>query len=53
MSSTKAGAAFDAFLPEALKLSQAQRIWNPTDGAMPALFLSHGAPPLFDDGPWM
>lgn len=53
MSSNKAGAAFDAFLPDALKRSQAQRTWNPADGAMPALFLSHGAPPLFDDGPWM
>ena len=53
MSSQRAGAAFDAFLPEALKRSQAHRSWTPTDGPMPALFISHGAPPLFDDGPWM
>ena len=23
--------------------------WTPGDGALPALYLSHGAPPLFDD----
>lgn len=48
-----AGAAFDAFLPDAAIRSGAQRAWQPGDGRMPVLFLSHGAPPLFDDGPWM
>ncbi|MDP9827149.1 dioxygenase family protein [Kineosporia succinea] len=47
------GAAFDAFLPGALATSRAQRDWTPQDGALPALYLSHGAPPLFDDGEWM
>lgn len=47
------GAAFDALLPEALAKSALQRSWQPGDPPMPALFLSHGAPPLFDDGPWM
>jgi 4,5-DOPA dioxygenase extradiol len=29
------------------------RAWRPEDGALPALYLSHGAPPLFEDGDWM
>jgi 4,5-DOPA dioxygenase extradiol len=27
--------------------------WTPDDGALPALYLSHGAPPLFEDAGWM
>jgi 4,5-DOPA dioxygenase extradiol len=27
--------------------------WTPAYGAMPALYLSHGAPPLFEDAGWM
>lgn len=27
--------------------------WQPADGALPALYISHGAPPLFEDGDWM
>ena len=50
---TAPGAAFDAFLPGALATSKVQRPWTVEDGALPALYLSHGAPPLFDDGPWM
>lgn len=50
---TPAGAAFDAFLPGALGRSAAQIPWRPSDGPLPVLFLSHGAPPLFDDGGWM
>lgn len=45
--------AFDAFVPAALAASRAQRAWTPEDGALPSIYLSHGAPPLFDDGPWM
>ena len=26
--------------------------WTPADGAMPALYLGHGAPPLLDDALW-
>lgn len=29
------------------------RQWTPDDGPLPALYVSHGAPPLFEDGPWM
>ncbi|MFI5936465.1 dioxygenase [Actinoplanes sp. NPDC051494] len=46
-------AAYDAFLPEALRAARAQRDWTPADGPMPAMYLSHGAPPLFDDGAWL
>ena len=45
--------AYDEFLVEALPRARAQRAWTPDDGALPALYLSHGAPPLFDDGPWL
>jgi hypothetical protein len=27
--------------------------WKPDDGPLPALYLSHGAPPLFEDADWM
>ncbi|ROO84810.1 4,5-DOPA dioxygenase extradiol [Actinocorallia herbida] len=45
--------AYDAFLPDALVRARAQRPWTPADGPLPALYVSHGAPPLFDDGPWL
>jgi 4,5-DOPA dioxygenase extradiol len=45
--------AYDQFLPEALPRARTQRAWSPADGPLPALYLSHGAPPLFDDGPWL
>jgi len=35
----------DEFLPEALPRARAQRGWTPQDGPLPALYLSHGAPP--------
>ncbi|MFD9701838.1 dioxygenase [Lentzea sp. NPDC059081] len=30
-----------------------QRRWTPADGPMPALYLSHGSPALFEDELWM
>jgi len=45
--------AFDDFLVDALPAAREQRSWTAEDGALPSLYLSHGAPPLFDDGPWM
>jgi 4,5-DOPA dioxygenase extradiol len=45
--------AFDEFLPAAAAASSIQRVWSPEDGPLPALYLSHGAPPLFDDPGWM
>ena len=50
---THAGAAFDAFEPGARAASASQASWQEGDGALPSIFLSHGAPPLFDDGGWM
>ena len=45
--------AFDELLAAAAPASRAHRQWEPADGPLPALFLSHGAPPLFDDPVWM
>jgi 4,5-DOPA dioxygenase extradiol len=45
--------AFDEFEPTARERSGTQPEWTPEDGALPALYLSHGAPPLFDDPEWM
>ena len=45
--------AYDAFALDAAPRSAAQRPWQPSDGALPALYLGHGAPPLLDDALWM
>lgn len=45
--------AYDALLERALPLARAQRTWEPSDGALPALFVSHGAPPVLDDPKWL
>ena len=45
--------AYDEFLPAALPRARAQRDWVPADGPLPALYVSHGAPPLFDDALWL
>ena len=53
MALTRAAAAFDAFEPGALAASADQPMWQPGDDPLPSIFLSHGAPPLFDDAGWM
>lgn len=53
VTSVPAAAAFDALLPLAVARSTDHLLWTPQDGALPALYISHGAPPLFDDGKWM
>lgn len=35
------------------RVSPRNRAWTPEDGPLPALYLSHGAPPLFEDPEWM
>ena len=45
--------AYDEFSKSAAPLSAAQRAWAPGDGALPALYIGHGAPPLLDDAEWM
>ena len=47
------GRAFDTFLRDVAPGSRQQRRWTSADGPMPALYLSHGAPPLFDDSAWI
>lgn len=47
------GAAFDDFLRDVAPAGRDRRPWHPTDGPMPALYLSHGAPPVFDDPEWI
>ncbi len=47
------GAAFDRFVGPARAAARERRPWTPEDGPIPALYLSHGAPPLFDDAGWM
>jgi 4,5-DOPA dioxygenase extradiol len=46
-------AAFDAFLRDTAPAARERRPWTPGDGPLPALYLSHGAPPLFDDAGWI
>jgi 4,5-DOPA dioxygenase extradiol len=43
----------DAHRATALPASAGQRAWTPADGALPTLYLSHGAPPLLEDAAWM
>ncbi len=45
--------AYDEFERTAAPRSAAQRRWEPSDGALPALYIGHGAPPLLDDAQWM
>ena len=45
--------AYDDLLTEVLPTAKAQRTWEPADGALPALFVSHGAPPTLDDPHWL
>ncbi len=47
------GGAFDDFLRDVAPSARDQRRWAPQDGPMPALYLSHGAPPLFNDRHWI
>src|SRR5947199_7306294 len=37
----------------ALEAATPQPLWTAGDGALPALYVSHGAPPTFEDDAWM
>lgn len=39
--------------PSLLARSAVRPDWTPGDGAFPAIYLSHGAPPLFEDADWI
>lgn len=45
--------AYDDLLARVLPQARAQRSWEPSDGPLPALFVSHGAPPTLDDPQWL
>jgi 4,5-DOPA dioxygenase extradiol len=45
--------AYDAFYADGAARSAGQPSWQPSDGALPALYIGHGAPPLLDDAEWM
>jgi 4,5-DOPA dioxygenase extradiol len=45
--------AYDDLLAEVLPAAHARPAWTPHDGALPALFVSHGAPPTLDDAAWL
>lgn len=45
--------AYDALLATVLPEAKSQRNWQPSDGPLPALFVSHGAPPTLDDAQWL
>lgn len=49
---TPAG-AYDDLLARVLPEAREQRTWQPADGPLPALFVSHGAPPTLDDPQWL
>jgi len=50
---TSPAAAYDAHLARVLPLARHQRPWVPADGALPSLFVSHGAPFTLDDPQWI
>ncbi len=45
--------AYDDLLAEVLPAARERQAWTPQDGALPALFVSHGAPPTLDDPTWL
>src|SRR4051794_16406371 len=45
--------AYHDLVARVLPQARAQRPWQPDDGRLPALFVSHGAPPTFNDAQWL
>jgi 4,5-DOPA dioxygenase extradiol len=44
---------FDQHLATVAAAPERTDLWSPDDGALPSLFISHGAPPLLEDAVWM
>ena len=44
---------FRQHLARVAAVTGAHQAWTPADGPLPSLYLSHGAPPLFEDPAWM
>lgn len=53
MNPARAGEAYDVFFAERGAESRDQPRWTEADGPLPAFYLSHGAPPVFDDAHWI
>lgn len=53
MNPVRPGEAFDRFMADRAPQARLLRPWTEQDGPMPALYLSHGAPPVFDDPHWI
>ena len=51
-SHTPAG-AYDDHLARVLPQAREQRSWSPSDGPLPSIFVSHGAPFTLDDPQWL
>lgn len=47
------GEAFDTFMRDVAPSDGQRHLWTPGDPPIPALYLSHGAPPVFDDPHWI
>mgnify|MGYP001282584354 CR=1 FL=1 len=45
--------AFDSLLPEAQRRASQRAAWQDGDAPLPSLYISHGAPPLFEEETWM
>lgn len=50
---TRPAGAYDDLLARVLPQARTQPEWQQSDGPMPALFVSHGAPPTLDDPRWL
>lgn len=50
---TGPASAYDELLAHALPHTAEHRAWQPSDGPLPALFVSHGIPPTLDDPHWL
>lgn len=45
--------AYDHHLAQTRPRAREQRLWVPADGALPSMFISHGAPFTLDDPQWL
>jgi 4,5-DOPA dioxygenase extradiol len=53
MNPARPGEAFDRFMAGRAVTSSGQNTWEEGDDPLPAIYLSHGAPPVFDDAHWI
>ena len=50
---TNPAGAYDDLLARVLTEARRRKPWEPSDGPMPSIFVSHGAPPTLDDPQWL